>query len=204
MVTRWCVWTWWLPASRSRGSFGSTNSSSDRARSANRRIESVGPVTATGSITAQTRAPSGRRASTIGDVRSSRRPRGPSTRSMIRRVVDSSIAATCSTCPHRSAHTEPLPTRISSTVGSASSGSGRSRPSSRAVTASVSCRRSWSEASGARRRTRSSIARDWSTSAGARRSSSAMASASTSSPAWSTAVVDGGVMREQQFAARAT
>ena len=43
---------------------------------ANRRIVRHGPSTATGSITAHTRDPSGRRASTVGFVRSIRRPIG--------------------------------------------------------------------------------------------------------------------------------
>ena len=71
---------------------------------ANFRIVKVGPPSASGGMIALTRQPSGRRASTIGDDSSMRRPTCETIRSMIRRRWASStnVASVSSTLPPRS------------------------------------------------------------------------------------------------------
>ena len=61
-----------------------TRSSTVNGLAENFRIVMTGPISDTGSITALTREPSGRRASTLGLDLSMRRPRGAMIRSMIR------------------------------------------------------------------------------------------------------------------------
>ena len=56
-------------------------------RAPKRRMVTHGPSIASGGITAWRREPSGRRASTIGDARSRRRPSGPTTRSTSRTIA---------------------------------------------------------------------------------------------------------------------
>ena len=75
----------------SRKSIMSGESMPSRSRSSRRsrwrpkrRIDSVGPSSVTGGIVALTRLPSGRRASTIGDASSIRRPTRAAIRWMIR------------------------------------------------------------------------------------------------------------------------
>ena len=65
---------------------------SRRSQARNRRITRYGPSTATGGMTTFTREPSGSRASTSGDVRSARRPRGATTLSTSWRSVASPTA----------------------------------------------------------------------------------------------------------------
>ena len=70
------------PSAGTRAAAPSTpNSSSGTARAPKRRMVTHGPSTASGGITACRREPSARRASTIGDERSSRSPSGATTRS---------------------------------------------------------------------------------------------------------------------------
>ena len=71
-------------ASRSsRGDVGrEQNAARGIASAPNRRMVMQGPSTANGGTTALTREPSGKRASTNGEERSTRRPSGPTTFSM--------------------------------------------------------------------------------------------------------------------------
>ena len=94
-------------------------SASGTVRAPKRRIVRHGPSGASGGSTACRRAPSGRRASTIGDARSSRSPSGAMTRSATRTIVGASIAhATGSMRPARSTYTRSGPfTMISVMVG---------------------------------------------------------------------------------------
>ena len=79
------------------------NASSGTARAPKRRIVTHGPSTASGGITAWRREPSGRRASTMGEARSSRRPSGATTLSTRRTIAAASrLSATGSSCPFRS------------------------------------------------------------------------------------------------------
>src|ERR1019366_4005939 len=96
-----------------------------------RRMESRGPSTATGGITALTREPSGSRASTIGDDSSTRRPTRETIFSMIRSRCASSLNSTGVrySLPPRSTYTWcGVVTRMSLTVGSCSSGSSGPSP----------------------------------------------------------------------------
>ncbi len=70
----------------------------------NFRIVSVGPLSASGGMIAFTREPSGRRASTIGDASSTRRPTWETILSMIRSRCELSANAACvrSILPSRS------------------------------------------------------------------------------------------------------
>ena len=69
----------------------STRSSIVSGTCAKRRIDIIGPSSATGGITALTREPSGRRASTIGLDSSMRRPTSDTILSMIRSRCFSSV-----------------------------------------------------------------------------------------------------------------
>ena len=69
----------------------STSSSIAKRFRANLRIVSSGPESESGAMIAFTREPSGRRASTIGDDSSIRRPTWPTIFVMIRRRCDSSV-----------------------------------------------------------------------------------------------------------------
>ena len=68
----------------------SIRSSAWYGSAANFRIVSAGPSIASGGITAFTREPSGRRASTYGEASSTRRPTFPTILSMVRRSCWSS------------------------------------------------------------------------------------------------------------------
>jgi hypothetical protein len=90
----------------------------------NLRIVTSGPLSDSGGITAFTRLPSGRRASTIGDDSSMRRPTWATILLMIRRRCESSLKRTVVSYsrPWRSTQTSEAPlTMISVTVSSASS-----------------------------------------------------------------------------------
>ena len=105
-----------------------------------RRIESNGPSTATGGITAFTRDPSGRRASTSGDDSSTRRPTRETIFSMIRNRCELSLNSTGVrySLPCRSTYTRRgVVTRISDTVGSCSKGSRGPSPNTSFRTSSV-------------------------------------------------------------------
>ena len=84
-----------------------TRSSARRRSAGKRRIESSGPSTASGGMIALTREPSGSRASTIGELSSTRRPTALTMRSITRIRWRSSwkLAATFSSCPPRSTNT---------------------------------------------------------------------------------------------------
>ncbi len=69
-------------------------SSSERRRRLNFRIVRSGPESESGAMTAFTRLPSGRRASTIGDDSSMRRPICDTILLMMRRRCDSSVKRT--------------------------------------------------------------------------------------------------------------
>ena len=81
-----------------------TRSSTVNGVAENFRIVMTGPISDSGSMTALTREPSGRRASTRGLVWSMRRPRGVMMRSMIRMTCSSLMKATLtrSILPRRS------------------------------------------------------------------------------------------------------
>ena len=132
---------------------GSANSARARRRTPNRRNVRQGPSTATGGITAHTREPSARRASTIGDSRSSRRPSGARIRSMRRGVTSASSRPARTMVPSRSIHTSPpLLTITSLTPGSARNRCRGPRPQTCAKAASASMAMSASVPSGNRRR----------------------------------------------------
>ena len=84
-----------------------TRSSAFSRSAGKRRIESSGPSTASGGMIALTREPSGRRASTIGELSSTRRPTALTMRSMTRIRWRSSwkFAVTFSSWPPRSTNT---------------------------------------------------------------------------------------------------
>ena len=107
---------------------GSAKADSGSGRIAKRRMVRHGPSTAMGSITAHTREPSGRRPSTVGFERSSRRPIGRRMCSMAVATADALMVATRSNVPERSIHTSPAPLTITSSI--AGSPSQRSRPPS--------------------------------------------------------------------------
>ena len=93
---------------------------------------------ASGGMTALTRDPSGRRASTIGLASSTRRPSGARMRSITCRRWASSWkrASTGAMRPARSTNTRSGPQTITSvTAGSRSSGSSGPRPSASSTTA---------------------------------------------------------------------
>ena len=105
-----------------------------------RRIDSSGPSTATGGITAFTRDPSGRRASTSGEDSSTRRPTRETIFSMIRSRCWLSLNSTGVrySLPCRSTYTSRgVVTRMSDTVGSWSSGSSGPSPNTSFRTSSV-------------------------------------------------------------------
>ena len=92
----------------------------------NLRIVSEGPLSASGGTIALTRLPSGRRASTIGEDSSMRRPTCETMRSMIRRRCASSrnVASVSSIRPFRSMYSWSGPLTITSvTLGSFRNGS---------------------------------------------------------------------------------
>ena len=92
----------------------------------NFRMVSVGPFSESGGMIALTRLPSGRRASTIGEDSSTRRPTCETILSMIRRTCDSSTKRTSlsSSFPWRSTYTRSYAlTMTSVTESSRSSGS---------------------------------------------------------------------------------
>ncbi len=125
---------------RNRSASASTaNSRTDTARAPNRRIVTHGPSTASGGRTAWSREPSAKRASTMGDERSRRRPRGAITRSAMRTMPAASrVSASGSTTPSRSTKARPGPLSITSvTAGSARTGSSTPRPTA-SCTSSVS------------------------------------------------------------------
>ena len=68
----------------------------------NFRIVSVGPLSESGGMTAFTRLPSGRRASTIGDASSTRRPTWETILSMIGWALSANVASVRSILPARS------------------------------------------------------------------------------------------------------
>ena len=136
------------------------NSSSASVRAPKRRIVRHGPSIATGGTTAFTREPSGRRASTSGRDRSTRKPSGATTRSMrCATVPSSSRRSVRESMPSRSIHT-PVDafTMTSVIVGSASSDSRGPSPAVRAETWRTIVSSSPAPSNGASRRTSSTIA----------------------------------------------
>ena len=95
----------------------STSRSMVNGRSANLRIETSGPSTAIGRMATLTREPSGRRASTIGDDSSTRRPTAATILLMMRSRCASSLKWTLvsSSLPNRS--TKHLLVRVDQDVG---------------------------------------------------------------------------------------
>ena len=124
----------------------STRSSGESPWRRKRRIVNAGPSSASGGSTTFTRDPSGSRASHSGSDSSARRPSGARIRSIASRRSASRSKRTPvhSSRPRRSTHTGAVPdTMISSTAGSASSGSSGPRPNARwAIRAASSTRRS--------------------------------------------------------------
>ena len=111
-------------------------------------------IGAIGGITAHTREPSGNRASTIGAVRSSRRPRGARMRSMTTARSAVVIWPARRVTPCRSIQTSPpLFTSTSSTDSSVRRASSAPKPSRRATAARTRRSVSTPVASGAMRRT---------------------------------------------------
>ena len=111
-----------------------TRSSAENPRRRKRRIVSAGPSSASGGSTTFTREPSGSRASHSGSASSARRPSGARIRSIASRRSASRSKRTpvASSRPRRSTHTGAVPeTMISSTAGSASSGSSGPSPNAR-------------------------------------------------------------------------
>ena len=105
---------------------------------------SVGPRSASGGRMTLTRLPSGRRASTIGEDSSTRRPTAVTMRSITWRYCASSVKRTsvCSTRPLRSTQISSWRLHITSvTSGSASSGSSGPWPSRSARSSSMKRRR---------------------------------------------------------------
>ena len=111
----------------------------------NFRIVSVGPLRASGGMIAFTREPSGRRASTIGELSSMRRPTLDTTRSMIcsRWASSRKITGVSSSLPSRSTYTwRAVLTRMSETSGSRINGSIGPRPWTSWRISAPSCSRS--------------------------------------------------------------
>ena len=118
---------------RSAAPAASVKSVSGRTVGENRRIDSAEPFTATGATTAHTRAPSARRASTIGVVRSTRRPIGARIRSITCSTVVPVSRPFASRRPCRSIHIASPLTSTSSMSGSDTSVSRTPRPAIRGV-----------------------------------------------------------------------
>src|SRR5581483_1155828 len=117
-----------------------TRSRSVSASRPNRRIERSGPSTATGGMTALTREPSGKRASTMGEDSSIRRPTRETTFSMMRSKWALSLNSTGvrKRRPLRSTYTRyGVLTRMSETVGSCKSGSSGPSPKTSSSTSSI-------------------------------------------------------------------
>jgi len=122
-----------------------TRSSGVSGRAENRRIVSTGPATAMGGITACTREPSGKRASTSGVARSIRLPSGATSRSINTRISSASSKRTVvrSSLPSRSIHTPRVPfTMTSLTRSSRRSGASSPSPKSRSSSQRSSTRSS--------------------------------------------------------------
>ncbi len=110
-----------VTASASSSATGSAHqAASGSGRTEKRRTARQGPSTDTGATTAWTRDPSGRRASTTGLDRSTRRPRGVTIRSISSSTSDRlSRRPVATSAPCRSTHTDPSPfTSRSVTAGS--------------------------------------------------------------------------------------
>ena len=137
---------------RSRNSTASVVSVPSRIRSSrssrlllNFRIVTSGPLSESGGMMALTRLPSGRRASTIGDDSSTRRPTCATILLMIRRRCDSSLKRTVVSYrrPWRSTQMSYGPlTMISVTLSSASSRSSGPWPSTSSAISAASRSRS--------------------------------------------------------------
>jgi hypothetical protein len=136
---------------RSSSSIGSVSerlrirSSPVRVSRLNLRMETWGPSTASGGITALTREPSGSRASTIGEESSMRRPTAETMRSMIWRRCRSSLKRTSVSRmrpPFSMKTCRQVLTRMSETSGSLSSGSSGPSPKISSSTCSTSSSRS--------------------------------------------------------------
>ena len=123
---------------------GGAKAARGTARAPKRRTVRQGPSTASGGTMALTRDPSARRASTRGDERSMRSPRGATTFSMRCSMAGvSRTMGTRSSRPARSTHTRPGPLIMTSvTSGSARIGSRGPRPHTSASTSRTI--RAWS------------------------------------------------------------
>ena len=145
---------WRTSATRSATTGSGAKAERGTPPAAKRRMARQGPSTATGGITAWTREPSANRASTIGLLRSTRRPSGATIRSIRSAATPSARSSPRSSRPRRSTHTSrPALTRISVTVGSSSNGSSGPRPWAWASAAPTTRRRSSAGRSGASART---------------------------------------------------
>src|SRR5438132_973288 len=114
-------------------------------------MDMVGPSRARGGMMALTRLPSGKRASTIGDVSSTRRPTFDTIRSMIcsRWSLSRNLTSLFSILPRRSTYTFCGPLiRMSLMVGSLSSTSSGPNPNVSSSTSSISRSRSMRLSSG--------------------------------------------------------
>ena len=154
MLFRFCTaWT------SSACTAGSQKSARSNGCARNLRMVTYGPSTASGGTAILTRLPSARRASTNGAVRSTRKPSGPSIRSMITcKVSPSTTTPVATIAPQRSIHTPPGPLIISSVVNpSASSGSSGPSPTRSRWTRSATTRICARERSGAIDSTHASI-----------------------------------------------
>jgi len=138
-------------ASRKKSRMGSVmapmrvRSSSVHCLAENFRIVSAAPSNVSGGKTIFTREPSARRASQMGMLSSTRRPKGVTMRSItvLRSVSAAKARSVVSNFPRRSTMTGWQPvTMISETDGSFSSGSIGPRPSTSAMTRVTSCSRS--------------------------------------------------------------
>ncbi len=145
-------------ATRRRTSRSSRSSAGSGRTPANRLIETAGPSTESGGMTTLTREPSGSRPSAIGLSSSTRRPIGPSTRSITSRRPSSpgNDTSVRISRPRRSIQTSRWPlTRTSSTSGSRSSSSSGPRPTVSRRTRSATASRPGSDSSAASASTRS-------------------------------------------------
>ena len=123
------------------GAPAAPKASRSTGRARKRRMVTHGPSSASGGISACRRDPSARRASTIGDARSRRRPSGATTRSTSRTIPPASrSSSTVSRRPARSTYARPGPFSITSlTSGSESSGSRGPSPETSSVSSPSRC-----------------------------------------------------------------
>ena len=123
----------------------SIRSAMRRGSAAKRRMDSTGPSRASGGMIALTREPSARRASTMGEDSSTRRPTADTIRSITWRrcALSRNTTRVRSSFPRRSTYTSRGPfTRMSDTLGSCMRGSIGPSPKVSCSTSLMSCSRS--------------------------------------------------------------